>query len=170
MLDDTQEIRTTPARTDEPAPVAAPGSKRSSWYLLTGLIIGVIFGLIYAWWINPVVYERHTPATLVETDKDIYRGTIAQVYAVTGNLERALLRLAVLGDPDPALALGAQAQRALAQGQVTDARALALLATALQEAQIPTESIEEPEPPQPTPTDPPPSIPTHTLPVPTNTP
>ena len=174
MLDNTQEIKTTPSREGERAPASVPTStpapRSSSWYLLTGLVLGITLGLIYAWLINPVVYESNTPITLGQTDKDIYRGVIAQVYAVTGDLQRASLRLAVLGDADPATALGAQAQRALAQGHVTDARALAMLATALQESQIPPDSFEEPPPPQPTATDPAPSIPTHTLPVPTSTP
>jgi len=160
MIEDTQEIKATPTH--------AP--KRSSWYLLTGLILGVILGLIYAWLLNPVVYISSTPETLGDSDKDFYRGIIAQVYAATGDLERASLRLALLEDPDPAYALGAQAQRALAQGQEAEARALALLAAALQAPQIPHDFSEEPTPPEPTPTDPPPGIPTHTLPVPTSTP
>ena len=31
--------------------------KRSSWYLLTGIILGLILGLAYAWLINPVIYK-----------------------------------------------------------------------------------------------------------------
>ena len=168
MLDDTQEIRTTHTHVGDRD--SSPSPKRSSWYLLTGLILGVTLGLIYAWLINPVVYENRTPVSLGETDKDIYRATIAQVYAVTGDLERASLRLTVLGEPDPAKALGAQAQRALAQGNVADARALALLATVLEESQVPPDDFEGPPILPPTPTEPLPSIPTHTLPVPTDTP
>ena len=164
MLNDTQEINTAPA----PAPAPAP--KRSSWYLLTGVILGLILGLVYAWLINPVVYESSTPRTLGDSDKDFYRGIIAQVYAATGDLERASLRLALLEDPDPAYALGAPAQRALAQGHETEARALALLAAALQGPHMPQDFPEEPTPPEPTPTNPPLGIPTHTLPVPTTTP
>jgi hypothetical protein len=74
VLNDTQEIRPTPT----------PPDKRSPLYLLTGLIIGLLLGLIYAWVINPVIYENSAPASLDEGDKDIYRKTIAQVYAVTG--------------------------------------------------------------------------------------
>jgi hypothetical protein len=158
MLDDTREIRIAP---QEPP-------KRSPWYLLTGAVLGLILGLVYTWLINPVVYESSTPGTLGEADKDFYRAMIAQVYDVTGDLGRASLRLALLEDPDPVFALGAQAQRALAAGREGDAHALALLASALQGP--PVQQEINPQPPEPTPTDPPPGIPTHTLPAPTATP
>ncbi len=106
--------------------------KRGSWYLLTGLIIGLIFGLDYALLVNPVIYTHSTPATLQEEDKDSYRILIAQVYSATGDLDRAQLRLALLDDENPVYALGAQAQRSVAEGNTTEARALALLASALQ--------------------------------------
>jgi hypothetical protein len=160
MLDDTRETRITP-----PEP-----TKRSSWYLLTGIILGLIMGLVYAWLINPVVYESSTPGTLSEADKDFYRVMIAQVYDVTGDIARASLRLALLEDPDPVYALGAQAQRALAAGREAEAHALALLASSLQEPAIQQEINPQPLPTQHNPTDPPPGIPTHTLPVPTATP
>ena len=32
---------------------------RGPWYLLTGLVIGVILGLVYSLKIDPVVYEKH---------------------------------------------------------------------------------------------------------------
>jgi hypothetical protein len=158
MLDDTRETRITPQ--------APP--KRSPWYLLTGAVLGLILGLVYAWLINPVVYESSTPGTLGEADKDVYRLMIAQVYEATGDLGRASLRLTVLEDPDPVYALGAQAQRALAAGREGEAHALALLASALQGP--PVQQEISPQPPGPTPTDPPPGLPTHTLPVPTATP
>jgi hypothetical protein len=158
MLDDTRETRITPPER----------AKRSPWYLLTGAVLGLILGLVYAWLINPVVYESSTPGTLGEADKDFYRAMIAQVYDVTGDLGRASLRLALLEDPDPVFALGAQAQRALAAGREGDAHALALLASALQGP--PVQQEINPQPPEPTPTDPPPGIPTHTLPAPTATP
>jgi hypothetical protein len=158
MLDDTRETHITPP---EPA-------KRSPWYLLTGAILGLILGLVYAWLINPVVYESSTPGTLGEVDKDFYRATISQVYAATGDLDRAFLRLTLLEDPDPVYALGAQAQRALAAGREGEAHALALLASALQGPALQQEI--NPQPPGPTPTDPSTGVPTHTLPAPTATP
>lgn len=160
MLDDTQEVIVHPK----------PVRKSSPLYLLTGLILGLILGLVYAWVINPVIYESTLPANLGEADKDVYRSMIAQVYEATGNLERASLRLALLEDPDPVYALGAQAQRALAEGGESEAHALALLASALQSRQPPQDTSTETQSPASTPTNPPSGVPTHTLPIPTTTP
>jgi hypothetical protein len=160
--DDTREVRITP----QPFPPA----KRSPLYLLTGLILGLILGLVYAWVINPVVYENSHPASLGAADKDVYRSTIAQVYAVTGHLDRAALRLALLEDADPIRVLNLQAQRSLAAGRDVEARALALLSSALQNSPDFQETLPEITPTQPTATDPPVLVPTHTLPIPTMTP
>lgn len=147
-----------------------PKQKGSPLYLLTGVIIGLVLGLVYAWLINPVIYENTAPASLGDADKDSYRSMIAQVYANTGDLERAALRLALLEDEDPVFTLGVQAQRVLAEGQDTEARALALLASVLQGLPQYQETTPESVSPQPTATDSPPSIPTNTLPIPTTTP
>ena len=131
MNDQTQELRIN----------TQPEEKKHHWYLLTGLIIGIAAGLIITWLLFPVVYQDTLPASLSPAYKEIYRSTIAQVYAATGNLERAASRLALLEDEDVIYALGAQAQRALADGQEKEARALALLASEIQAA-IPTETSE----------------------------
>ena len=109
--------------------------RRGSWYLLTGVVIGLALGLVYAWLISPVAYVDTEPATLRKDYKEIYRDQIAAAYAATGNLPRARLRLALLKDADPAAALAAQAQSILAQsGSQDDARHLALLAADLGKA------------------------------------
>ena len=64
--------------------------------------------------------------------KDAYRIVVAQVYALTGNLSHASQRLALLNDENPVHTLGQQAQRELGVGNDEEARALALLASALQ--------------------------------------
>ncbi len=133
MRDQTREIKISTPRE----------AKKSHWYLLTGLLLGIVAGLIFAWLIYPVIYEDTTPATLADGYKNIYIGTIAEVYAITGDLERATSRLNLLEDVDVVLTLGAQAQRALAEGQEKQARALALLASALQT----DHSAEESQPP-----------------------
>jgi len=122
LNEQTQEFRIVPQ----------PETKRHHWYLLTGLILGISIGLIFTWLLCPVVYQDTSPASLVPGYKEIYRSTIAQVYAATGNLERASSRLVLLEDEDVVFALGAQAQQALAEGLEKEARALALLASAIQ--------------------------------------
>ena len=111
-----------------------PEGKRGGWYILIGLVLGVILGVAYTWMANPVIYETTAPSTLGEADKDTYRSLIAQVYAATGNLERALLRLEVLEDDDSVYALGAQAQHVMAEGYTDEARVLALLASVIQQS------------------------------------
>jgi len=122
MKDQTQELKIAPQ----------PETKRHPWYLLTGLILGIVIGLIFTWLLCPVVYQDTSPASLAVGYKEIYRSTIAQVYAATGNLERAASRLALLEDEDVIFSLGAQAQQALADGREKEARALALLASEIQ--------------------------------------
>ena len=152
MNDQTREIRLNPQ----------PDKKRSHWYLLTGLVLGVAVGLIYAWLINPVVYQDTTPRTLSESYKEIYRRIIAEVFAATGDLERATSRLSLLEDENEVFALGAQAQRALSEGREEEAHALALLASAIQSGQPTGESIPTIISPSEAPNEP--SIPTQTLP------
>ena len=135
----TQEIQ---------VPEPQPKRKRGRWYLLTGLILGLLIGLAYSLLVNPVIYTHSTPASLQKEDKDTYRSLIAQAYAATSDLKRAQLRLALLEDENPVYALGTQAQRCMAEGNVTEAQALALLASALQStdptatsALVPTQTL-----------------------------
>ena len=109
--------------------------KRGNWYLLTGLVIGVILGLVYAWVIQPVKYVDTPPASLRQDFKDRYRALIAAAYAANGDLLRAQARLALLRDEDAYRKLSEQAQRTLAEnGSADEARALGLLAVALGQA------------------------------------
>jgi hypothetical protein len=125
--------------------------ERGPWYLLTGLVIGIIVGLVYAWRIAPVKYIDTTPATLRQDFKDQYRALIAIAYAADGDLVRAQARLKQLKDPNSAQTVAIQAQQALAGGRPADeAHALGLLAVALSQnvssalkpetSQIPTNS------------------------------
>jgi hypothetical protein len=108
------------------------GDERGSWYLLTGLILGVILGLAYAWVVQPVAYVDTYPESLTPQYKDFYRGLIAAAYAGNPNIERARDRLALLKDADIYRALSEQAQRTLAEnGSASQARALGMLAIAL---------------------------------------
>ena len=111
--------------------------RRGPWYLVTGLILGAVAGLLYAWLISPVHYVATSPSSLRADFKDSYRLMIALSYAADGDIGRASSRLSLLGDPRPSESLAAQAQQILAQGgSQSDARVLAVLAMAL--AQQPT--------------------------------
>lgn len=124
--------------------------RRGPWYLVTGLILGVVLGLAYAWGVQPVQYVDTSPASLRSDFQDQYRALIALAYQSNGDLVRAKARLELLKDPDLFRALSEQAQRTLAEGRSLDeARALGMLALALgQEAPGPAVVITLP----PTPT------------------
>lgn len=108
--------------------------ERGHWYLLTGFVIGIVFGLLYAWLIAPRELQYTTPASLQPEFKDQYRSMIASAFVATGNLPRAEARLALLADEDVIQVLAAQAQRTLGEGESpAEAQALGLLAVALGE-------------------------------------
>jgi hypothetical protein len=112
--------------------------ERGPWYLLTGLVLGALLGLAYAWFYAPVKYVDASPASLSENDKDHYRALISAAFAANGDLPRARARLNLLNDPDPARVLAVQAQRALAEGRPEqEVSALGLLAVSISEGSIP---------------------------------
>ena len=112
--------------------------ERGPWYLLTGLVLGAVLGLVYAWFYAPVRYVDVSPASLSEANKDLYRALISAAFAANGDLPRARARLNLLNDPDPARVLAVQAQRALAEGRPEqEVYALGLLAVSLSEGQVP---------------------------------
>jgi hypothetical protein len=112
--------------------------ERGPWYLLTGLVLGAVLGLVYAWFYAPVKYMDVSPASLSEANKDQYRAVISAAFAANGDLPRARARLNLLNDPDPARVLAVQAQRALAEGHPEqEVYALGLLAVSLSEGEAP---------------------------------
>ncbi|MCG2784703.1 MAG: hypothetical protein L6461_06320 [Anaerolineae bacterium] len=119
--------------------------RRGYWYLLTGVLLGLALGIVFAWLVSPLEYTDTSPDSLRADFKDEYRYLIAASYKVHGNLDRTLARLSLLGDPDPAVALGEQAQRYLAaDAPVSAARVLADLAEVLQNPQtLPQESVTQ---------------------------
>jgi hypothetical protein len=118
--------------------------ERGSWYLLTGLLLGIGLGLLYAWVVSPAEYVDTPPFSLREDYKDRYRAVIAAAYVASRDVNRAQARLALLQDDDPSLALVAQAQRYLATGQdLLDAQAMADLASALGQAPTPLPTLPE---------------------------
>lgn len=112
---------------------------RGSWYLLTGLVIGVTIGLLFAWRLSPVEYINTAPASMRADFKAQYRALAAAAYLASGNIERAEKRLAELKDGDITLQLSAQAQTWLdGTHPETEVRGLNMLAAALQLGPLPT--------------------------------
>jgi len=106
--------------------------RRIPWDMLLALLAGIGLGLVYAWVISPARVIDTEPVILRIDFKDQYRSAIAAAYAATGNLPRAQVRLAYVGDANPIEALNAQAQRMLASGQsFQEADQVAALALAL---------------------------------------
>lgn len=106
--------------------------RRGPWYLLTGLFIGLLAGLVYTWLVNPVRFVDTSPDLLRAEFKDQYRSMVALAYHTNGDLGRASSRLAQLKDAEPITELEAQAGRIRAQGgSELVASALAELAAAL---------------------------------------
>jgi hypothetical protein len=116
--------------------------ERGPWYLLTGLVLGAVLGLVYAWFYAPVRYVDASPASLGEAGKDLYRVLISAAFVANGDLPRARARLNLLDDLDPARVLAVQAQRALAEGHSEqEVYALGLLAVSLAEGEVPPNAI-----------------------------
>jgi hypothetical protein len=104
--------------------------------VLTGLLVGAVAGLLYAWLVSPARFVETAPYSLRPESKDQYRLMVAAAYGATGDLGRAQSRLALLRDSSPEQALAVQAQRLVAeQTSYDDARLLALLAIAISEGQ-----------------------------------
>jgi hypothetical protein len=106
--------------------------RRGSWYLLTGLVIGIAFGLGYSWMVSPVKYIDAPPYSLREDYKEQYRVLVAVAYLYSGDLLRAQDRLEKLRDDDIVQTISRQAQQAQAESHPEEeVRALSQLATAL---------------------------------------
>jgi hypothetical protein len=128
--------------------------ERGSWYILTGLVIGIVLGLLYAWIFSPIEYVDTTPNSLRSDYVDHYRLTIALAFQSTGDLARAQARLDLLGDQDSALVLAEQAQRHRGEGGTAEeAQALANLAAILGQAPQPFTASPEPTDTQSPPTE-----------------
>lgn len=108
---------------------------RGSWYLLTGLILGFVLGVLYTWVIQPVEYIDTNPGSLRSEYKDRYRAMIAAAFQYNHDLVRAQARLELLKDDDMARTLAEQAQRTLGEGgSQAEAAALGALAAELGDA------------------------------------
>jgi Tfp pilus assembly protein PilF len=114
-------------------------SIQTHWYLLTGLVLGLAIWLVISLLIAPAVNAESLPHELDQAGKAVYREQISLAYASNHDLSRAMSRLELLKDADPAAALIAQAQAVVAQGGPVElSRALAELGTVVQQLATPT--------------------------------
>lgn len=116
----------------------AKTTNQTYWYLLTGLVLGLAIGLAISLLIAPAVNAEALPHELDQAGKAVYREQIATAYASNHDLNRAMSRLKLLQDAEPAAALIAQAQTVVAQGGPVElSRALAELSAAVQQLTTP---------------------------------
>ncbi len=111
--------------------------KQGQWHLLTGTLLGIFLGVVFSLWVIPVRYIDTEPATLRAQDRDRYRAMVAKAFLVEADTNRALARIALLQDANPASSLIAQAQKELANnGESQLARGLALLGAAINQPSL----------------------------------
>lgn len=107
------------------------GQRSLTAFILVGML-GLVLGLTYAWFINPVEYVDVNPSQLNEEEQHTFLVLTGLAYASEGNLERARQRLVALGITEPAQAVSEAADDAVALGlPETSIRALANLTIVL---------------------------------------
>ncbi|OJX38012.1 MAG: hypothetical protein BGO78_08210 [Chloroflexi bacterium 44-23] len=99
------------------------------YYLLTGLILGLLFGFGVSFLFFPVRYTNVPPETLQNVDKDQYRLMIASAYQANNDIGRAQARLGILREENVSGLLLQQAQRSERR---SDAQLLLKLSQALE--------------------------------------
>lgn len=87
-------------------------SKRYLWFMVS-ILVGLAFGVIYGWVINPVQYVDTPPSNLRADYKADYALMVAEIYAADGDLTLASYRLTRLGDETPLRSV----QQAIITGQ-----------------------------------------------------
>jgi len=100
--------------------------------LLAGFLLGLIGGLIYAWFLNPVKWVDVAPDRLNAQDQQTYILLVSEAYLQDFNLARAQARLQSLGVHDIAGLVATQADSAFLRGDDNhQVYALTVLAEAL---------------------------------------
>lgn len=115
--------------------------RQPPYYLLTGLILGLILGSIVSFFVFPVQYNNVPPETLNLVDKDQYRLMIAQAYQAAPDIGRAQARLGLLREANMIQVLQEQVKRSENR---SDAQVLQNLAFALRDPALPEMSTAIP--------------------------
>jgi len=84
---------------------------RPPYYLLTGIILGLIIGFIFSFYLFPIEYSNVPPETLQSVDKDQYRLMIAYAFHANQDIGRANARLGLLREDNLTDVILNQAQR-----------------------------------------------------------
>ena len=109
---------------------------RGHWYLLTGILIGMFFGVVILQIAEPPSNNQYSPGNLSDAGKAEYMLMIARAYQINQDLVRARARLDLLNEANLVLMLEQQAQRVTtAGGTESDGHALAKLAADIREQQ-----------------------------------
>jgi len=103
---------------------------RPPYYLLTGLIFGLLVGFAVTFILLPVQYSNVPPETLQSVDKDQYRLMIAYAFKSDHDIGRANARLGLLREENLSEVVLNQAQRSERR---SDAQILLNLSEALKE-------------------------------------
>lgn len=97
----------------------------------TGILVGLVLGIVVGWWLWPVTYTNTAPAALREDYRNDYVLMTAAAFEADHDLQKALSRLENL-DPDDPVAPVAELAHTLIDngGSRQDITRLALLARA----------------------------------------
>jgi hypothetical protein len=100
--------------------------------VIVGLVLGLVGGVYYAWFLNPVTYENVAPDQLSDVAQADYVLLVSQAYVEDGDRERARARLVALEANSPAQLVANEADDAFLRGApAEEVRALTALAEAL---------------------------------------
>ena len=99
--------------------------------LLVLFIVGLILGVAYAWFIDPIRVTDASPAQVTEAYRHVWIMMAAEALAQDGNWDRTHARLDALRDPALPQTVKTLFEQADAQGARSAARALAQLADRL---------------------------------------
>ena len=88
--------------------VTSENLMRSPTRFFSGILIGMLLGLLFGWVIQPVEYVDTTPDALRADYRADYVLMVAEAYASDSDLEYARIRLAALG-PRPPVSMAVEA-------------------------------------------------------------
>jgi hypothetical protein len=93
------------------------GRTRTLVTFFVSLAVGLIGGLVFAWFISPVEYTGVEPAELKAEFRPIYLQLVSESFAFENDWTRARFRLDVLRDPNVAQQIVQVTERAIAEGR-----------------------------------------------------